>query len=90
MRANTKVATKTHKFLDLNLLVEKDEMGSFIISLPGVKGAYAAGSTMQEAMANIGEVLELIKEHRGSKTVPQIFKTESKVSTVLPYSMQYA
>ncbi len=49
---------ETKKF-HFPVLIEQDEDGVFIVSCPVFKGCHSYGKTVDEAMANIGEVIEL-------------------------------
>ncbi len=80
----------TKKFLGTNILVEKDQDGSFIVSIPGVNGAHADGKTLEQAIKNLNEVISLLKEHYGEKNFLRLIKSENRFFGVLPYSLEYA
>jgi predicted RNase H-like HicB family nuclease len=48
--------------LPLPILVELDEDGVFIVSCPMFKGCHSYGATIDEALENIKEVIELCRE----------------------------
>lgn len=48
--------------LPLPILVELDEEGIFIVSCPVFKGCHSYGATIDEALDNIKEVIELCTE----------------------------
>ena len=48
--------------LHLPVLVELDEDGVFIVSCPTFKGCHAFGSSVEEAMTNLKEVVEMCME----------------------------
>lgn len=48
--------------LHLPILVEIDEDGKYIVSYPLFKGCHSWGETMDEAMENIKEVIEMCLE----------------------------
>lgn len=50
------------KNLHLPLVIEEDEDGVFIISCPSLKGCHSYGNTIEEAMANIREAIDLALE----------------------------
>ncbi|MDH4128050.1 MAG: type II toxin-antitoxin system HicB family antitoxin [Spirochaetota bacterium] len=50
--------TKTH----LPIIIEQDEDGYYIISCPSFKGCHSYGETIDEAMNNIKEVIDLCLE----------------------------
>jgi len=41
------------------IIIEQDEDGVFIVDCPSLKGCHTHGSTIEEAMENIKEVIEL-------------------------------
>jgi predicted RNase H-like HicB family nuclease len=43
------------------ILIEQDEDGVYIVSCPSFKGCHSYGKTVDEAMANIQEVIEICK-----------------------------
>ena len=48
--------------LHLPIIVEIDEDGYYIVSCPLFKGCHSYGETVDEAMANIKEVIEMCLE----------------------------
>ncbi len=78
------------KLFDANILVEKDASGGFIVSIPGINGAHADGTTLEDAIYNLNEVMSLLKEHYGEKKFLQILKSENRFFGVIPYHMEYA
>ncbi len=53
---------KMHNF---TVLIEKDEDGMFVGSVPTLKGCHTQGKTMDELLENIKEVIELCLEVEG-------------------------
>lgn len=49
----------THNF---TVLIEKDEDGYYIGSVPSLKGCHTQGSTIEELLKNIKEAIELCLE----------------------------
>ncbi|MDP2983670.1 MAG: type II toxin-antitoxin system HicB family antitoxin [Candidatus Latescibacter sp.] len=47
------------KNIHLPILIEIDEDGCYIVSCPVLKGCHTYGSTIDEAMANIKEAIDL-------------------------------
>ena len=47
----------------LPVLIEQDEDGVFIVSVPTLKGCRSYGRTLDEAMRNIAEAAALCLEH---------------------------
>ena len=53
------------KKVHLPVLVEKDEDGFFVVECPLLQGCYTQGKTLDEALKNIHEVIELcLEEHK--------------------------
>jgi predicted RNase H-like HicB family nuclease len=48
--------------LHVPVVVETDENGVFIVSCPTFKGCHSYGKTINEALANLQEVVELCVE----------------------------
>jgi predicted RNase H-like HicB family nuclease len=48
--------------LHLPIIIEMDEDGYYIVSCPLFKGCHSYGETIDEAMANIKEVIEMCLE----------------------------
>ena len=44
------------------VLIEQDEDGVFIVSVPTLRGCHSYGHTIEEAMSNIREAVELCLE----------------------------
>lgn len=53
---------KKHNTIHLPVLVETDEDGMYIVSCPFFKGCHSYGKTIEEAIANIKEVIEMCLE----------------------------
>ena len=52
------------KRVKLPVIIERDEDGYFIVSCPLFKGCHTYGETLEEAMENIKEVIEMcLEEH---------------------------
>jgi predicted RNase H-like HicB family nuclease len=58
------VAKKIH----LPIIIEQDEDKVYIVSCPQFKGCHSYGHTIEEAMANIQEVIEICLEEENFKT----------------------
>lgn len=51
------------KGLDFKVLLERDEEdGGYVVVCPSIPGCYSQGETVEEAMANIREAIELCLE----------------------------
>ena len=52
----------SHSKLHFPIVVEKDEDGFFVVECPILKGCYTQGETLDEALKNIHEVMEMCLE----------------------------
>ncbi|MDZ4844077.1 MAG: type II toxin-antitoxin system HicB family antitoxin [Chitinophagales bacterium] len=57
-----KSGKKPSKTIHLPVMVETDEDGFFIVSCPMFKGCHSYGKTIDEALKNIREVIEMCME----------------------------
>jgi predicted RNase H-like HicB family nuclease len=60
---------KTDKEIHLPILVEMDENGIFIVSCPLFKGCHTYGKTIDEALGNLKEVVQMCVEEEGVETL---------------------
>lgn len=58
----SKMVESLMKKLHLPILIEIDEDGLYIVSCPLLKGCHSWGETIDEAMKNISEVIEMCLE----------------------------
>jgi predicted RNase H-like HicB family nuclease len=59
----------SHRGQKLPLIVEKGEDGFYIVECPLFEGCYTQGKTIDEALSNIREVIELILEEKKAKEI---------------------
>ncbi len=57
------------KIYNFTVLIEKDEDGFYVGSVPALRGCHTQGKTMDELMKNVKEVIELCLEVQ--KDIPQ-------------------
>lgn len=50
------------KLLNFKVIIEQDEDGIFIASVPAVPGCYSEGDTYEESLKNVKEALDLALE----------------------------
>ncbi len=60
----------------LPLIVEKGEDGFYVIECPLFEGCYTQGKTLDEALRNIREVIELILEEKGTREILKSYNPE--------------
>jgi predicted RNase H-like HicB family nuclease len=57
--------------IHLPILIEQDEDNCFIVSCPVFKGCHSFGKTVDEALENIKEVIEMcMEEEKGNSNTP--------------------
>jgi len=71
--AQKRIITK-YRGLTLPLFVEKDEDGFYIVECPVLDGCYAQGKSIDAALRNIREVIELILEEEKSQEILKNYK----------------
>ena len=50
------------KVYDFKVILEPDETGGYVVTCPSLPGCYSQGDTVDEALANIKEAIELCLE----------------------------
>lgn len=56
--------------LDFKVLLEPDEDGGYVVVCPSLEGCYSQGDTVEEALANIREAIELCLEELRERGEP--------------------
>lgn len=62
---------KTLKELQFKILIEQDENGLYVASVPELPGCYTQGKTLEEVRKRIKEAIELVLE--SPKSSPRIW-----------------
>jgi len=65
-----------YRGLRLPLFVEKDEDGFYVVECPILEGCYTQGKTIDEALRNIREVVELILEEKENREILKNYRPE--------------
>ena len=52
---------------DFKVILEPDEAGGYVVSCPSLPGCYSQGDTVDEALANIKEAIELCLEDMAAR-----------------------
>jgi len=60
------------KRIQVPVLVEKDEDGFYVVECPLLQGCYTQGQTLDEALKNIHEVIELCLEEQREELVERL------------------
>ena len=61
--ASVRISKKARQ-TTLPLVIEKDEDGFYVVECPVLPGCYTQGSTLDEAMKNIQQVIALLSEEK--------------------------
>ncbi len=56
------------------VVVEKDEDGFYIVECPLFRGCYSQGKTLDEALENIKEVIEICLEEKENQEILKSYK----------------
>lgn len=59
-----KIISKKKKKYTLPIVIERDEDGFFVIECPAFQACYTQGKTLDEAIKNIEEVIDLCLEEK--------------------------
>ena len=70
----------------LPLLIEKDEGGFYVIECPIFRGCYTQGETIDEAMKNIREVIDLCLEEQENEATLKDFHPREIMFSTLSYA----
>ena len=62
--------------LQLPLFVEKDEDDFYVVECPLFEGCYSQGKTLDEALKNIREVIQLILEEKKNQEVLKSYRPQ--------------
>ncbi|MDP2806832.1 MAG: type II toxin-antitoxin system HicB family antitoxin [bacterium] len=57
------------KNIHLPIIIEMDEDGCYIVSCPSFKGCHSYGKTIDEALKNIREVIDICLEEQKPATI---------------------
>ena len=74
------------KRYQLHILIEKDEDGFYIVECPVFSGCYSQGKTIDEALRNIREVIDLCLEEKENKEALKNFQPQELSFYTLSYA----
>lgn len=60
--------------LTLPIFVEKDEDNFYVVECPLLEGCYTQGKSLDEALRNIREVIELVLEEKKNQAILKNYK----------------
>ena len=65
------------KILNYRVIIEQDEDGVFVASVPSLQGCYTEGDSFEEAMKNIKDLIKLsLKARKAHGLLPDDSQTE--------------
>ena len=65
--------------VEFDVVLEKDEDGLYVASVPEIQGCHTQGKTIQEVLERIKEAIEVCLESDGEETTPTKFVGIQKV-----------
>jgi len=72
------------KILDFTVLIEQDEDGVYVATVPDIQGCHTQGKTISEVVDRIKEAIELCLEADGEDVEPMKFIGIQKVQVKKP------
>lgn len=70
----------------LPIIIEKDEDGFYVVECPLFSGCYSQGETIDEALKNIKEVIDLCLEEEDNKQILEEFNPQEISFHTLKYA----
>ncbi|MGA2091943.1 MAG: type II toxin-antitoxin system HicB family antitoxin [Sedimentisphaerales bacterium] len=74
------------KHYQLPIFVEKDEDGFYVVECPVFSGCYSQGKTIDEALKNIREVIDLCLEEKENRKALKSFHPQELSFCTLTYA----
>ena len=69
MRRSNGPARTRHRNTQVPVFIEKDEDGFYVVECPLFEGCYSQGKTVDEALRNIREVVDMILEEQKNRDI---------------------
>ncbi len=76
MRKRLSIAKSKLRGTQVPVFIEKDEDGFYVVECPLFEGCYSQGKTVDEALRNIRDVIELIAEEKKNRDVLKSYHPE--------------
>jgi len=73
MRKVRSLPKAKNRGIQVPVIIEKDEDGFYVVECPVLEGCYSQGRTVDEALRNIREVIELIAEEKENREVLEAY-----------------
>lgn len=77
---------KTKHVRQLPVIVEKDEDGFYVVECPVFSGCYTQGKTIDEALENIHEVIEVCLEEKENEEILKDFHPQEMSFHTITYA----
>lgn len=77
---------KTKHVRQLPVIVEKDEDGFYVVECPVFSGCYTQGKTIDEALKNIHEVIEVCLEEKENEEILKDFHPQEMSFHTITYA----
>lgn len=77
---------KTKHVHQLPVIVEKDEDGFYVVECPVFSGCYTQGKTIDEALKNIHEVIEICLEEKENEEILKDFHPQEVSFHTIAYA----
>jgi predicted RNase H-like HicB family nuclease len=74
MRKPNGPARTKHRGTQVPVFIEKDEDGFYVVECPLFEGCYSQGKTVDEALRNIREVMDMILEERKNRDILKTYR----------------
>ncbi|HPD60307.1 MAG TPA: type II toxin-antitoxin system HicB family antitoxin [Thermodesulfobacteriota bacterium] len=74
------------KIHQLPIIIEKDEDGFYVVECPIFSGCYSQGQTIDEALKNIREVIDLCLEEQENRMILKNFRPQEISFHTLSYA----
>jgi len=74
MRKRISPARTKHRGTQVPVFIQKDEDGFYVVECPLFEGCYSQGKTVDEALRNIREVIELIAEDKKNRDILETYQ----------------
>jgi predicted RNase H-like HicB family nuclease len=74
MRKSNRSRKIKHHETQVPVFVEKDEDGFYVVECPIFEGCYSQGRTVDEALRNIREVIDLITEEKKNREILETYR----------------
>jgi len=72
------------QIMDFTVIIEQDEDGIYVASVPEIQGCHTQGKTLEEVLERIKEAIEVCLESDAEEVIPMRFIGIQKVQVKRP------